>query len=104
MQLLRHSLPVISVICGVLIILTGFTALFFYVATVIDSFQQPDNSLIFRYIPFAILGSVLLIAGFWYVASGVKAFQDDYFYGLTKNSLGILVLIGILLAIVYILN
>jgi hypothetical protein len=101
MQIFRHCLPILSVVCGVLIILSGITAFFFYVATFIDAIQQPDKSPIFRYLPFVITGAVLLVTGFWYVAAGTKAFNDDYFYKLVKTSLVILAAIGVILFFVF---
>ena len=100
MQISRHSLPILSVVCGVLIILSGITAFFFYVATFTDAIQQPNKSPIFRYLPFVIIGAVLLVTGFWYVAAGIKSFHDDYFYKLVKTSLGILAAISVILFIV----
>ncbi len=94
MQPFKTILSLSAIVAGVLIILTGLSAIILYLATVIDSLQQPDKSLIYWYLPFLLIGISLLPVGAWFSVIGYKSFEDEYFFMLTRNSLLVLIITG----------
>lgn len=74
----RSNLIALSAImAGILLVLTGVTAIGFYILTIIESLQNVDKSGIFWLLPIAFIGIFLITLGIYFLIIGVKSINDE---------------------------
>lgn len=99
----RKFIAACSIIAGVLLCLLGITSIGFYIYSVIESFNEADQSVIFWYLIFVIMGITLVGTGGYFIWIGYQSHKGEETYaGLAKYSLSglgtiliILILFGI---------
>ena len=98
-------LSVISIAAGIILIITGLFGIVSYIVTLFESLNLADQSLIFWYLPFLLLGIVFLIIGILYIVMGLKSLSgNEAAYKTTKVLLIILSFIILILVVLVIVN
>ncbi|HMB97531.1 MAG TPA: hypothetical protein VKM36_03550 [Balneolaceae bacterium] len=84
----RKFIAIISIIAGVLSFLLGAASIGFYIYSVVDALEKADQSAIFWYFVFVLVGITLVAAGIYFIWIGYKSQKDENYAGLAKYSLG----------------
>ena len=101
----RKLLPVVSVAVGITLSITGLFSLVSYIATLFESLNLADQSLIFWHLPFLLFGIIFLTVGTLYTVMGFKSFKgNEAAYKTTKILLIILSFIILILVVLVIVN
>jgi len=98
----KHKLiPISSILSGILLALCGIFGVSFYLNSVISSVDQADRSSIFWFLPFLFIGIILVGGGVYFFIIGIRSLKggkSDYL--LAKNSVIILTLFMIIIAVI----
>lgn len=84
----RKFIAVCSIIAGVLLFLLGIASIGFYIFSVIDTLDKADQSIIFWYLIFVIMGITLVGTGGYFIWIGYISHKgEEKYVGLAKYSL-----------------
>lgn len=86
----RKFVVAISIVVGVVLFLLGIASIGFYIYSVVDALGKADQSVIFWYLIFVLMGITLVGSGLYFVWIGYKSSKEKNYAGLTKYSLVVL--------------
>ena len=90
MKASRKFIAISSITAGVLLFLLGIASIGFYIYSVVDALEKADQSVIFWYLIFVLMGITLVAAGIYLIWIGYKSSKEENYAGLTKYSLVVL--------------
>lgn len=83
----RKFIAISAAILGVLLIFLGITSIGFYLYSVMDVQDNADQSAIFWYLIFVLIGIILAGTGIYFIRIGYMSYKDKNYTGLTAYSL-----------------
>ena len=86
----RKFLVAISIVVGIILFLLGIASIGFYIYSVVDALENADQSVIFWYLVFVLIGITLVAAGIYSIWIGYKSSKEENYAVLAKYSLGVL--------------
>lgn len=90
MKASRKFTAITSIVAGVLLFVLGIASIVFYIYSVVDAPDKANQSVIFWYFVFVLIGITLVAAGFYLIWIGYKSRKDDNYAALAKYSLGLI--------------
>lgn len=86
----RKFLTAISIFVGIVLLLLGVASIGFYIYSVVDALDKVDQSVIFWYLVFVLIGFKLVAGGIYLIWTGYKSRKEENYAVLAKYSLGVL--------------
>lgn len=93
----QKFITAVSIMVGVVLCLLGIASIGLYVYSVIDALDQADQSVIFWYLVFVLIGITLVGLGIYFIRIGNRSSKEESYTRSAKYSLAGLVAITILL-------